>query len=378
VTSKRVRVTGRRPFTATVIDGGQSDPLAALEARLAEAQAAGDMATVKVLAEACAAELARRTAAPSDKAPDREPKPLPGAAWRCLRLLQKATADRALTHAGLKTFTAILAHVNRHTGEARPSYKTLANETGLDRVTVVQAVKHLTHRRWMEVIKGHGRTRTNRYWPAFHRLDDGSGKGCQATQPFPPSSPAGKGNRAEQPFRAGKGCVATQPELEKQEPKGWKQESASASAARSVSSGDDDGEAADPILAGTETGQMIRQWNQFADHFQLQPVTKITPRLQSLLNRFWYECRAGDDPPLGYFQFLLWAASQQGWLLGRGSKKAGPGALPLTLFWLLNTDNHVKVAEGEYLSFEQKDEGGIGPLFKAWVRAGKICPWEEQ
>lgn len=66
---------------------------------------------------------------------------------------------------------AIAKHLNSFTGEAWPSIKTLADLTNREESTVWRSIERLERLQLLEVNRGRGRTRSNRYRPLLGAID---------------------------------------------------------------------------------------------------------------------------------------------------------------------------------------------------------------
>lgn len=85
--------------------------------------------------------------------------------------IERITFDLGLSPASVRTALAIVCHLNRKDGYARPSIPCLATETGVSENTVRSAIKALVERGYLLVEDGGGRHRANRYRISFPDLD---------------------------------------------------------------------------------------------------------------------------------------------------------------------------------------------------------------
>ena len=74
----------------------------------------------------------------------------------------------------LRVAWRLIDRTNRETGDAWPSYETLADELGVNVRSVIRAIKCLIKNDWFEARHGGGRGKSNHYRPCWQRVTDES------------------------------------------------------------------------------------------------------------------------------------------------------------------------------------------------------------
>jgi hypothetical protein len=72
----------------------------------------------------------------------------------------------------LRVAWRLIDRTNRETGDAWPSYETLADELGVNVRSVIRAIKRLIETGWFGVNPGGGRGKSNHYRPCWQRVTD--------------------------------------------------------------------------------------------------------------------------------------------------------------------------------------------------------------
>ena len=86
------------------------------------------------------------------------------------RLNLAITLEPELTPSAKVVGALLLEHYNIATGQCYPSFDKLAEESQLDRSTVIRGINELVDRGWFRCSRGGGRGKSNHYEPAFERV----------------------------------------------------------------------------------------------------------------------------------------------------------------------------------------------------------------
>ncbi len=90
------------------------------------------------------------------------------------RLYDAMIRDGGLSVLQLRVAWRLIDRTNRETGDAWPSYETLADELGVNVRSVIRAIKCLIKTGWFEASHGGGRGKSNHYRPCWQRVTDES------------------------------------------------------------------------------------------------------------------------------------------------------------------------------------------------------------